>query len=41
MCGGTRINIGCVPTEALVDSSTQRRDTVTVVDGRARFLGER
>ncbi len=75
MYGGTCINIGCVPTKALVHSASTRRDsdepqrfftdavgrrdaliaklnavnlamladreTVTVVDGRARFVGDR
>lgn len=75
MYGGTCINIGCVPTKALVHSASERREdddpqaffdravasrdaligklndvnlhmlgdreTVTVVDGRARFIGPR
>lgn len=75
MYGGTCINIGCVPTKALIHSASEKRssddeqkffegavayrdaligklndvnfhmladqDTVTVVDGRARFVGPR
>lgn len=75
MYGGTCINIGCVPTKALIHSASLRReaddpqeffteavetrdalieklnsvnhamladrDSVTIIDGRARFVGER